>query len=247
MLAASCHVGYFCPTGPRAEKSLWNTAEQISVSTPKWMSLEDVTKMRALFSEEFFQRFHMAYRNYEDRFVPIASFCIVSSRFTGTWKMHTFSDLSTFCRLVNGWLQGICSLAAQAPAWFKWVEGSTLGSSPPAHIQTYIISRLFFRTRIIMQLEKESKLCIVSAFSVASNVFFKLWGFSLATISPAPTLEGGWCNPRRGSLSQFSDLTNMVLYNFVYGFVFVGSEETSLVWATWMKLMKPANRSNSKQ
>lgn len=117
MLAASCHVGYFCPTGPRAEKSLWNT----------WMSLEDVTKMRALFSEEFFQRFHMAYRNYEDRFVPIESFCIVSSRFTGTWKMHTFSDLSTFCRLVNGWLQGICSLAAQAPAWFKWVEGSTLG------------------------------------------------------------------------------------------------------------------------
>ena len=31
------------------------------------ISIEDVTKMRALFSEEFFQRFHMAYRNYEER------------------------------------------------------------------------------------------------------------------------------------------------------------------------------------
>ena len=29
-------------------------------------SFQDVSKMRALFSEEFFQRFHMAYRNYED-------------------------------------------------------------------------------------------------------------------------------------------------------------------------------------
>lgn len=66
-----------------------------------------------------------------------------------------------------------------------------------------------------MQLKKEKQVVrVVSAFS-ASNVSFKLWGFSLATISPAPTLEGGWCNPRRGSLSQFSDLTNMFLYNFV--------------------------------
>ena len=31
------------------------------------ISFEDVMKMRALFSEEFFQRFHMAYRNYEER------------------------------------------------------------------------------------------------------------------------------------------------------------------------------------
>ena len=30
---------------------------------------EDVSKMRVLFSEEFFQRFHMAYRNYEAQFM----------------------------------------------------------------------------------------------------------------------------------------------------------------------------------
>ena len=30
---------------------------------------EDVSKMRVLFSEEFFQRFHMAYRNYEAQFI----------------------------------------------------------------------------------------------------------------------------------------------------------------------------------
>ena len=35
---------------------------------------KDVSKMRGLFSEEFFQRFHMAYRNYEALFKTIKIF-----------------------------------------------------------------------------------------------------------------------------------------------------------------------------
>jgi hypothetical protein len=43
----------------------------IRADTFPLISFEDVMKMRALFSEEFFQRFHMAYRNYEER-LPVS-------------------------------------------------------------------------------------------------------------------------------------------------------------------------------
>lgn len=134
MLAASCHVGL-------CENGIDISARQAPV--PKKVDETLLSRFRFPHLSECHLRtwprcVHFSPKSFSSDFTwPIeitrtdlsgfASFCIVSSRFTGTWKMHTFSDLSTFCRLVNGWLQGICSLAAQAPAWFKWVEGSTLG------------------------------------------------------------------------------------------------------------------------